>query len=227
MSPRSIQLDEALYEYMLRMSLRESEVQRSLRERTSSLEMARMQISPEQGQFMGLLAALVCDSRPAELGPPRCVEVGTFTGYSALSVVRAVAEARLDACDVSEEWTAIAREYWERAGVADRIELHLGPAEETLRRFIAEGRGGTYDFAFVDADKPGYASYYEACIELLRPGGIVTLDNVLWGGRVVDPEEQDPDTVALRRISQQVLDDDRVDISMLPLGDGLTIARKR
>lgn len=227
MSNRTINLDDRTYQYLLRYSLREPEVMAKLRERTSHLEMSNMQIAPEQGQFMGLLAQLVAASRPAELGPPKFIEVGTFTGYSALAVARAVPNARVTACDVSEEWTAIGREAWADAGVQDRIRLELRPAAETLQQLLDDGGAGTFDFAFIDADKTGYHGYYEACLKLLRPGGIILIDNVLWDGAVADPSVTDDDTEALRAISQHVLQDQRVDLSMTPIGDGLTIARKR
>lgn len=227
MSNRTINLDDRTYAYLLDSSLREPPVMTELRERTSHLEMAMMQIAPEQGQFMGLLAQLVAASRPAALGAPRFIEVGTFTGYSALAVALAVPNARVTACDISEEWTSMAREAWQAAGVADRIELHLRPAGETIAALLADGAAGTFDFAFIDADKTGYQAYYEGCLELLRPGGVITIDNVLWSGSVADPDVDTDDTNALRAISQHVLADERVDISMLPLGDGLTIARKR
>jgi len=227
MSNRTIELDDAAYEYMIRWSLREPEIMRRLRERTAKLEWSRMQIAPEQGQFMGLLARMTSASRPPELGAPRFIEVGTFTGYSALAVAHAVPNARVVACDVNEEWTAIAREFWQKAGVGDRIELRLRPALETLAAMLEGGDEGQFDFAFIDADKTNYEAYYEACLRLLRRGGVLTLDNVLWGGSVADPEVQDEDTEALRAISRRVLADDRVDISMVPIGDGLTIAMKR
>ena len=227
MSNRSINLNDTTYQYLLDVSLREPEQMLALRERTSSLEMARMQIAPEQGQFMGLLAQIVAASRPAGLGDPRFIEVGTFTGYSALAVTRAVPRARLTACDVSEEWTKLAREAWTDAGVADRIDLVLQPATQTIATLLAEGGAGTFDFAFIDADKTSYLDYYEGCLELLRPGGVIVIDNVLWSGTVADPSVDDDDTRALRAINQHVHADERVEISMIPVGDGLTIARKR
>lgn len=227
MSNRTIELDDRTHAYLLAASLREPEVLRALRARTAELAAANMQIAPEQGQFMGLLAQLVAASRPAELGPPRFIEVGTFTGYSALAVALAVPTAHITACDVSEEWTSIAREAWRTAGVADRIELVLQPASTTLADLLAAGAAGTFDFAFIDADKTGYHDYYERCLELLRPGGVITIDNVLWDGAVADDSVTDPDTEALRAISRHVLADARVDQSLVPIGDGLTIARKR
>lgn len=227
MSNRTIELDDRTYQYLLDVSLREPDVMRELRERTASLAQSGMQIAPEQGQFMAMLAQLVTASRPANLGAPRFIEIGTFTGYSALAVARAVPEAKLVACDVSEEWTSVAREFWQKAGVAERIDLRLAPAEETLVTLLSSGAEGTYDFAFIDADKVGYPNYYEGCLKLLRPGGILTIDNVLWGGAVADPAKDDDDTEALRAISRRVHADERVDLTLVPIGDGLTIARKR
>jgi predicted O-methyltransferase YrrM len=227
MSNRTIELNTPLHSYLLEHSLREAEVLEELRGRTADLPMHNMQIAPEQGQFMGLLVQLVSASRPQNLGAPRFIEVGTFTGYSALAVALAVPEATVVACDVSEDWTRIARQYWKKAGVQDRIELHLRPASQTFEALLYVGCAGTLDFAFIDADKTQYEAYYEGCLELLRPGGIVTLDNVLWGGSVADPDDQDEDTVALRAINDHIHQDERVDISMVPIGDGLMIARKR
>jgi caffeoyl-CoA O-methyltransferase len=179
-----------------------------------------MQISPEQGQFMALLVELT--------GVRRALEVGTFTGYSSLSVALAMPpEGRMIACDVSEEYTGIARRYWARAGVADKIDLRLAPALKTLDGLLADGRAGGFDLAFIDADKPSYLGYYERCLQLLRPGGLLLIDNVLWGGEVADPAVKDEDTVAIRALNDRVAGDDRVTLSMLPLGDGLTLARKR
>ncbi|MCJ7453437.1 MAG: class I SAM-dependent methyltransferase [Steroidobacteraceae bacterium] len=220
MSTRSISLTDALYDYLLSVSLRESELQRRLREETAANPMSRMQISPEQGQFMALLARLI--------GARRCIEVGVFTGYSSLAVALALpADGRIVACDVSEEWTAVARRYWAEAGVAQKIDLRLAPALETLDSLLAAGDGGSFDFAFIDADKTNYLGYYERVLKLLRPGGLVAVDNTLWTGRVADPEVADPDTVALRHFNERLHHDDRVDLSLLPVGDGLTLARKK
>lgn len=227
MSSRTIELDERTYNYLIAASLREPEVMHALRIRTGELTQSNMQISPEQGQFMGVLAQMAAASRPADLGAPRFIEVGTFTGYSALAVARAVPNARITACDVSEEWTTIAREAWTAAGVRDRIDLNLRPATETIASLLADGAAGTFDFAFIDADKPGYHDYYEGCLQLLRVGGVITIDNVLWSGSVADASVDDADTRALRAINEHVHADERVDISMVPIGDGLTIARKR
>jgi O-methyltransferase len=219
MSNKTIQVDDSLHEYILSVSLREDTLLRELREETSRLTMARMQISPEQGQFMALLLKLT--------GARRYLEVGTFTGYSALVCALAMpADAELYALDISEEWTAIARRYWERAGVAGRIQLQLGSAAETLQSMLPAAQN-SFDAIFIDADKTGYAAYIQYGYELLRPGGFLMLDNVLWGGSVIDPADDDEDTVAIRRVNEAMLADERFDISLLPIGDGLTLARKR
>jgi caffeoyl-CoA O-methyltransferase len=179
-----------------------------------------MQIGPEQGQLMALLAKLV--------GAKRCIEVGVFTGYSSLAVALALPnDGRILACDVSEQWTAIARRFWREAGVEHKIELKLQPAVRTLEELLAAGEAGRYDFAFVDADKPAYDSYYELLLKLLRPGGLMALDNTLWSGAVLDPDEREPNTVALRALNDKLHRDERIDLSLLPVGDGLTLARKR
>jgi len=220
MTRRTQPLSDRLYAYFLDVSLRDHDVLRRLREETGRLEQASMQIGPEQGQLMGLLLELI-DAR-------RVIEVGTFTGYSALAMALALPEdGRIVACDVSEAWTDVARRYWEEAGVAHKIDLRLAPAADTLRALLADGQGGTYDFAFIDADKPGYETYYELCLALLRPGGLITVDNTLWEGKVADPGVSDPDTEAIRAFNQKVKDDDRVSLSLVPIGDGLTLARKR
>ena len=220
MSNRSIMLTDSLYEYMNDVSLREPPLLLALREETSELTQRSMQISPEQGQFMALLVRLT--------GARRCLEVGVFTGYSSLATALALPEdGRSVACDVSEEWTAVARRYWQRAGVDHKIDLRLAPATETLDALVAEGRGGTFDFAFIDADKTNYLAYYERTLALLRTGGLVLIDNTLWSGKVADPEVADADTVALRHFNEVLHRDERVDLSLLPVGDGLTLARKR
>ena len=220
MSNRTIDLTDTLYEYLLSVSLRETDLQRRLREETAGLPMARMQISPEQGQFMAMVARL--------MGARRVLEVGVFTGYSSLAVALALPEdGRIVACDVSEEWTAVARRYWAEAGVESRIDLRLAPAVETLDALLAGGAAGTFDLAFIDADKTSYIDYYEHALELLRPGGLVMTDNTLWSGRVADPEVADVDTVALRHYNEHLHRDPRVDLSLVPIGDGLTLARKR
>lgn len=219
MSNRSLNLDDTLYDYLLTHSLREHPEQIALREATRSHPRAGMQISPEQGQFMALLVKL--------LGARRTLEIGVFTGYSALSVALALpADGRILACDISEEYTRIGRPYWERAGVAHKIDLRLAPALQTLDAELAAGGGGRYDFAFIDADKTGYASYVERCLQLLRPGGLIAIDNVLWSGAVARPA-RDEDTRALQALNERLHGDERIDLSMLPVGDGLTLARKR
>ncbi len=219
MRRKTIGLDDALYDYVVATTLRDDDILARLREETGKLEWGRMQIAPEQGQFMALLTRLV--------GARKAIEVGVFTGYSALSVARALPEdGRLVACDVSEEWTAIARRYWKEAGVDARIDLHLAPATETLDRLIADGGTGTYDIAFIDADKSNYDAYYERCLTLLRPGGLIMIDNVLWGGSVIDESDQSEDTVAIRALNAKVGKDERVTCVILPVGDGLTLARK-
>ncbi|GAB4394955.1 MAG: class I SAM-dependent methyltransferase [Kiloniellaceae bacterium] len=220
MSRRSIELTDPLYDYLLANSLREPEILRRLREETARMRGAGMQISPDQGQFMALLVQL--------MGATRCIEVGTFTGYSSLAVALALpAEGRIIACDVNEETTTVARRYWQEAGVADRIDLRLAPATETLDALIAEGGAESFDFVFIDADKSNYDAYYEAALTLLRPGGLILVDNVLWGGAVIDSTSDDMDTQAIRALNAKVVSDQRVSCSMLPVGDGLMLAFKQ
>ena len=220
MSNRSIGLDGPLYEYLLSASLREHPVLARLRAETASHPRVNMQIAPEQGQFMALLMKLI--------GAVRCIEVGVFTGYSSLAVALALPPTgRLVACDISEEYTAMARRHWAAAGVAGRIELRIAPALETLDALLAEGGAGHYDFGFIDADKGAYADYYERLLALLRPGGLIAVDNTLWDGEVADPANQQPDTVAIRAFNGKLQADERVDLSLVPIGDGLTLARKR
>ena len=220
MTNRSLGLDERLYDYLLDVSLREPDILRRLREETAGMPLAVMQIAPEQGQFMALLIELT--------GARRTLELGVFTGYSSLAVALALpADGHITACDVSEEFTAVARRYWAEAGVADKIDLRLAPALETLDALLADGQAGTYDFAFIDALKTEYTDYFERVIELLRPGGLAAIDNVLWDGRVADPDDNDEDTLAIRAFNEKLLGDQRVSLSLLPLADGLTLARKR
>ncbi len=220
MSRTTIQIDEALNDYLREISVRETEVMAELRERTASMEAANMQISAEQGALMTLLVEL--------MGVERAIEIGTFTGYSALCIGRALPEdGELVCCDVDEEWTSIARDYWAKEGLDDRIRLELRPALETLEALIDDGHRGDFDFAFVDADKENYVAYYEGCMDLVGPGGLLAFDNVLWSGSVVDPEDDDPSTKAIRRLNDTVADDDRVTPSLVPIGDGLLLARKR
>jgi len=220
MSGKTFLLDGKLAAYYEKVALREPKLFAALREETAQLPMARMQIAPEQGQLMGMLVRL--------MSARRCIEVGVFTGYSSLAVALALPEdGELLACDVSEEWTAIARRYWQRAGVADKINLVLAPALATLDAELAAGRAGTFDFAFIDADKTNYARYYERCLTLLRPGGMIAVDNTLWSGRVADPKVRDADTRALRAFNAKVAVDERVDLCLVPIADGLTLCRKR
>lgn len=220
MSNRSIGLEPRLYDYLLSASLREHPVLAQLRAETAGHPRVNMQIAPEQGQFMALLARLV--------GATRCIEVGVFTGYSSLAVALALPPTgRIVACDVSEEYTQVARRYWDAAGVAERIDLRIAPALETLDGLLAAGETNRYDFAFIDADKGAYADYYERLLELLRPGGLIAVDNTLWDGDVADPANQEPDTVAIRAFNEKLRDDSRIDLSLVPVGDGLTLARKR
>jgi len=220
MANRSLDLTDHVYDYLLEVSLREPPVLARLREETAEIPLSIMQIAPEQGQFMRLLVQL--------LGAKRCIEVGTFTGYSALSVALGLpADGQIIACDVSVDFTEIASRYWAEAGVADKVDLRLGPALETLDGLLKEGAAEGFDFAFIDADKENYAAYYERCLQLIRPGGLIAVDNVLWNGSVADPEKTDADTQAIRALNAKLRDDERVDISMVPIGDGLTLARKR
>ncbi len=209
-----------LADYVRGASLRESEILRRLREETAAHPRASMQISPEQGQFMALLIHM--------LRARRTLEIGVFTGYSALTVALALPEdGRLIACDVSEEYTSVARRYWREAGVERKIDLRLRPALQTLDDLIALGQAGSFDFAFIDADKENYENYYERCLTLLRPGGLIAVDNVLWSGRVIDPADQDADTRAIRAFNKKVKSDERVWLSLLPIRDGLTLACKK
>ncbi|HUL09214.1 MAG TPA: class I SAM-dependent methyltransferase [Candidatus Acidoferrum sp.] len=220
MSSRTIPMTDRLYDYLLKVSLREPPLLAELRAETAKLPMAMMQISPEQGQFMALLAELI--------GARKAIEVGTFTGYSALCVAGALPpDGKLIACDISEEFTAVARRYWAKSGIGDRIELRLAPALDTLKSLLKDGGPGSFDFAFIDADKTQYDAYYEAILKLLRPGGLIAIDNVLWSGAVADGRKRDADTVALRALNEKLKTDKRVTLSMLPIGDGLTLARKR
>ncbi len=217
---RTITLFDGLYDYLLDVSLREPDVLRRLRDETAKIPTAAMQIAPEQGQFMALLVELM-EARKA-------IEVGTFTGYSSLCVALALPPGgRLVTCDVNEEWTDVARRYWAEAGVGDRIDLRLAPALETLDALIAGGEAETFDFAFIDADKKSYEAYYERILTLLRPGGLVSVDNVLWNGRVIDATKQDEATRAIRAFNKKIHRDRRVSLSLVPIGDGLTLARKK
>tara|TARA_R110000787_G_scaffold38535_3_gene96942 strand:+ start:1680 stop:2342 length:663 start_codon:yes stop_codon:yes gene_type:complete len=219
-SSKTIKLTDELYSYLQNVSLREAEVLRELRAETAGMPMAVMQIAPEQGQFMAFLVKL--------LGARKAIEVGVFTGYSALAVALALPdEGRMIACDINREYTDIAKRYWQRAGVVDRIDLRLGPASATLQQLIDGGEQASYDFAFIDADKAGYRQYYEQCLGLLRPGGVIAVDNVLWGGSVIDQNDLSEDTEAIRQFNSFVKTDERVDVTLLPVADGLTLLRRR
>lgn len=219
MSRRTLNLDDTLYHYVLDHSLREHPEQAALREATREHPRAEMQISPEQGQFMQMLAKLI--------GARRTIEVGTFTGYSALTVALALPDdGRVLACDISDEYTAVGKPYWQRAGVAHKIELVIAPAADTLAGRLARGEAGAHDFAFIDADKAAYDTYYELCLQLIRPGGLIAFDNTLWNGDVARPPRTD-DTRALQALNDKLHHDERIDLSLLPVGDGLTLALKR
>ncbi|HCF73733.1 MAG TPA: SAM-dependent methyltransferase [Gammaproteobacteria bacterium] len=220
MSRSMLKLTDSVYDYMLEHSLRESEACRRLREETAPMKMGMMQVSPEQGQFMGFLVQLT--------GARRALEVGTFTGYSALWVAQALpSDGQLVCCDVSEEWTSVGRRHWQAGGVNDRIDLKIGPAVDTLQALREDGEEGTYDFAFIDADKENYLIYYESVLSLLRTGGLLLIDNVLWGGSVASLGKNDDDTNAIRALNRHLHRDDRVTLSMLPVGDGLTLVMKK
>ncbi len=220
MSTRSIGLSEALHQYLLDVSLRESPVMRRLREETAAHPQSNMQIAPEQGPFMQLLVRML-DARKA-------LEIGVFTGYSALAVAEALPEdGRLVACDISEEYTRIARRYWSEAGVDDIIDLRIAPALDTLDALLDDGQHGTFDFAFIDADKEQYDAYYERSLRLLRPGGLVVLDNVFRDGRVADPDIDNESVRAIQRLNKKLHADERVHLSMIPVADGLTLALKK
>ena len=220
MSRETLSLSSDLLGYIREVGVREDGDLRRLREETTAHPHAVMQISPEQGQLLALLLELT--------GARRAVEVGTFTGYSAMWAAKAMGpQGRIVCLDVNAEFTAIARRHWESAGIADRIDLRLAPAADTLKAMVAAGEAGHYDFAFIDADKTNYDTYYEYALRLLRPNGLIAIDNVLWSGAVIDPKDQTPDTIALRKLSDKIAHDARVTASLVPIGDGLTLARKR
>jgi predicted O-methyltransferase YrrM len=209
-----------LWEYMRRVTLREPDLLRRLRDETAQLPNSNLQITAEQGQLMALLMHLI--------GARRTIEIGVYTGYSALVVAQALPDdGHVVACDINEEWTAMARRYWREAGVDRKIDLRIGPALSTLDDLISSGQGNRFDFVFIDADKTNYANYYERALVLLRPGGLIAVDNVLWYGRVIDASFDDPDTRAIRAFNEQLKGDDRVWLSMLPVRDGLTLACKK
>ena len=219
MSTATIILDEKLREYLLNSSVKESEILRELREETAQMEYSAMQISPEQGAFMSFLVELI--------QAKRTLEIGVFTGYSALVVAMALPEDGIvTACDVSKEWANVGMKYWKKAQVENKINLRIAPALKTLDQLLSEGKQGTYDFAFIDADKIEYQGYFDKSLELLRIGGLIAIDNVLWGGSVIDDSIQDSSTKAIRKFNKKLYQDERVSISMVPIGDGLTLARK-
>lgn len=220
MSKQTIQVNDALYDYLLSVSLREPRVLRELREETARMPNSGLQISPEQGQLMGLLTQLT--------GARHYLEIGVFTGYSSLAVGLALPrDGTVTACDLSADYTAVARRYWQKAGISGRVTLKLAPALESLDQLLADGKAGSYDLAFIDADKGNYLAYFERCLKLLRPGGLVAVDNTLWAGRVLDADDHSEDTEAIRGFNQTLHEDGRIDLSLVPIGDGLTLARKR
>jgi predicted O-methyltransferase YrrM len=220
MSKQTTGLEQTLADYIQSISLREPDILKQLREETAKLSMARMQISPEQGQFMALLAQL--------MGAKKTLEIGVFTGYSALAVALALPDdGKIIACDISEEYTAIAKDFWGRAGVSEKIDLRIAPALETLEKLIAAGEMGSFDLAFIDADKRNYENYYERALTLLRPGGLILIDNVLWSGKVTDSTITDKPTQAIREFNQKLHQDSHVSLSLIAIADGLTLALKR
>jgi predicted O-methyltransferase YrrM len=220
-SARTLPLDEPLHDYLIAHSVREHPVLAELREATRKMAHAAMQIAPDQGALMALLVRL--------MGARHTIEVGVFTGYSSLAVALALpADGHILACDISDEYTQVARKHWRKAGVEQKIELVLAPAVQTLDARLADGESGRYDFAFIDADKTGYDGYYERCLKLVRVGGLIAVDNVLWGGSVARPaKDADADTKALQAFNDKLRGDERVDLAMLSVGDGVTLARKR
>ena len=219
MANQTIGISKNLRDYLLSVSVREPEILTQLREETAQHPMARMQIAPEQGQFMSLLVQL--------MGAKKTLEVGVFTGYSSLAIALALpGDGRIIACDVSDEYTQIARRYWEKAGIAHKIDLRIAPALETLDKLIADGETESFDFAFIDADKSTYDDYYERCLQLVRPGGLIAIDNVLWSGRVAESEVQDNRTNKIRALNEKLHQDMRVNLSVVPIADGLTLAMK-
>ena len=220
MSKQTTGLEQHLADYIQSISLREPDILKQLREETAKLSMAQMQISTEQGQFMALLAQL--------MGAKKTLEIGVFTGYSALAVALALPDdGKVIACDISEEYTAIAKDFWERAGVSEKIDLRIAPALETLDQLISEDETGSFDLAFIDADKRNYENYYERALRLLRPGGLILIDNVLWSGKVVDPTITDKQTQAIREFNQKLHQDSRISLSLIAIADGLTLVLKR
>lgn len=220
MSNRTLQLTDTVYDYLLAHSLKETPVQQQLRTETAGMEMSAMQIAPEQGQFMAFLVKLI--------SARKAIEIGVYTGYSSLSVALALPDdGKVIACDINREWTDVAQRYWKQADVAHKIDLRLAPANETLQQLIQQGQQASFDFIFIDADKTGYDHYYEMALKLVRVGGLVVIDNTLWGGDVADALVQDDDTVAIRKLNKKLVSDKRVDVCMLPVADGLTLLRKK
>lgn len=220
MSNQTLTLTDNLYHYLCAVSLREPDVLKHLRQETASHPMAQMQIAPEQGQLMALLVQL--------MGAKKTLEIGVFTGYSSLAVALALPpDGQIIACDVSEEYTAIAQQYWQQADVAHKIDLRVAPAIETLDGLLADGAHESFDFAFIDADKSNYDNYYERSLQLIRSGGLIAIDNVLWSGRVADPKTQDNRTRKIQAFNQKLHDDSRITLSLVPIADGLTLALKR
>jgi len=219
LSNRTLSLDDRTYEYLLSVSVDETELLRELREETAGDKFSVMQISPEQGQLMALLVKLT--------GAKRVLEIGTFTGYSSICIAKALPDdGELICCDDSDEWTAMARKYWEKASLQDKIKLHLQAASITLQELLDDSAAGSFDFIFVDADKQNYPLYYEQSLKLLRRGGLLAVDNTLWSGSVADPENMEPGTRAIRRFNEMVKNDNRVTKSLVPIGDGLTLIVK-
>jgi len=220
MTKQTTGLEETLADYIQSISLREPDILRQLWEETAKLSMAQMQISPEQGQFMALLVQL--------MGATKTLDIGVFTGYSALAVALALPiDGKVIACDISEEYTAIAKDFWAKAGVSEKIDLRIAPALETLEKLITDGETESFDLAFIDADKRNYENYYERALTLLRPGGLILIDNVLWSGKVTDPTITDKQTQAIREFNQKLHQDSRISLSLIAIADGLTLALKR
>jgi len=219
LSNRTLSIDDRIYDYLCDVSINEPELLRQLREETAQIEYSVMQISPEQGQFMSLLIKL--------MGAKRAIEIGTFTGYSSICVASAMPEGgKLICCDISPQWTDMAEKYWALAGLENKIDLHVQPAEQTLQMLLDDGAEKSFDFIFIDADKQNYIMYYEMALRLLRKGGIIAIDNTLWSGAVADPENTEPGTRAIRRFNEMIKDDNRVSQSLLTIGDGLTLILK-
>jgi len=220
MANKTMGISDDLAAYVVKVGTREPDVLARLREETAAIPQHNMQIAPEQGAFLALLVELI--------GARRCIEVGTFTGYSSTAVALALpADGQIVCCDVSEEWTSLARRYWAEAGVTGKVDLRIAPATETLDQLVAGGQEATYDFAFVDADKAGYDAYYERLLRLVRPGGLIVFDNMLWGGDVLDTDPSDEDTKALQALNAKLARDERITLCLLPVADGVTLARRR